>query len=295
MKSLVKTPAARTALEGWYQTIRSRIPAKTTERRVPTRYGETHVLVGGPEDGPPVVVLHGALASSALVLREIAPLLSTFRVHAVDIIGQSVKSAEVRPSVSDNSYGIWLAEVMEGLGLAKAHVIAVSYGGFVALRLAAHAPERIDRLVLLVPAGMVSGPPLDGFFKLGLPMLLYRAFPSEKRLERSVQHLLTTVGDDWTHYLGEAFRGIDLDMRIPPLAKPEELASLTAPTLVIGADKDLSFPGRKLLDRAAKVLPNLKDTELIENCLHCPPTTDEFRAWLSGRISRFLLDARWSQ
>ncbi len=290
MKSIVKTPAARTALEGWYQTFRAKIPVRTTERRVSTRFGETHVLVGGPEEGPAVVVLHGALASSAHVLAELAPLLSTFRVYAVDIIGQSVKSAEVRPPVSDNSYGVWLADVMDGLGLPKAHVIGVSYGGFVALKFAAHAPSRIDRFVLLVPAGVVGGPVFDGFFKLGLPMLMYRAFPSEKRLARSVQNLLTTHDDDWKPYLGEAFRGIDLDMRIPPLARPEELASLTAPALVIGADKDLSFPGQKLLDRVTELLPNLKDKELIANCRHCPPTTDEFRAWLSGRISRFLLD-----
>jgi 2-hydroxy-6-oxonona-2,4-dienedioate hydrolase len=290
MSSIVKTPAARTALEGWYQTFRAKIPVRTTERRVGTRFGETHVLVGGPEEGPALVVLHGALASSAHVLAELAPLLSTFRVYAVDIIGQSVKSAEVRPSVSDNSYGVWLAEVMDGLGLPKANVLGVSYGGFITLRLAAHAPERIEKLVLLVPAGVVGGPLFDGLFKLGLPMLMYRAFPSEKRLARSVQHLLTTPDDDWKPYLGEAFRGIDLDMRVPPLAKPEELAKLTAPVLVMGADQDLSFPGQKLLDRVSELLPNLKDKELIANCRHCPPTTDAFRTWLSGRISRFLLD-----
>lgn len=294
MKSIVKTPEARTALEGWYQTFRAKIPARTTERRVATRYGETHVLVGGPENGPAIVLLHGALASSAHVLSELAPLLSTFRVHAVDIIGQSVKSAEVRPSVSDNSYGVWLAEVMEGLALPKAHVIGVSYGGFISLRLAAHAPERIDRLVLLTPAGVVGGPVLEGLFKVALPMLMYRAFPSEKRLARFVQNLLTTPGDDWTPFLGEAFRGIDLDMRVPPLARPEELARLTAPALVVGADNDLSFPGQKLLDRVAQLLPNLQGKELISNCRHCPPTTDEFRAWLSGRISRFLLDEQRS-
>jgi len=83
-------------------------------------------------------------------------------------------------------------------------------------------------------------------------------------------------------------------MRVPPLARPEELARLTAPALVLGADNDLSFPGQKLLDRVAQLLPNLKDKELIANCRHCPPTTDEFRAWLSGRMSRFLLDAQRS-
>jgi len=72
----------------------------------------------------------------------------------------------------------------------EARTALVSYGGFVSLKLAAHAPDRIDRFVLLVPAGVVGGPVLDGFFKLALPMLMYRAFPSEKRLTRFVQNLL---------------------------------------------------------------------------------------------------------
>jgi hypothetical protein len=105
MKSIVKNPAARTALEGWYQTFRAKIPTRTTERRVTTRYGETNVLVGGPENGPAIVVLHGALASSAHVLSELAPLLSTFRVYAVDIIGGLRAPAFLRARGGWNAHG----------------------------------------------------------------------------------------------------------------------------------------------------------------------------------------------
>jgi hypothetical protein len=28
---------------------------------------------------------------------------------------------------------------------------------------------------------------------------------------------------------------------------------------------------------------------LIKDCNHCPPTTDAFRQWLSGRLTRFLI------
>ncbi|HLL55521.1 MAG TPA: alpha/beta hydrolase [Myxococcaceae bacterium] len=289
MKSIVKTAEARKKLEGWYHTFRAKIPAPTEEQKVQTSFGETQVLVGGPENGPAIIALHGALASSAHVMAELAPLLSRFRVHAVDIIGHSVKSADARPPVNDNAYGRWLEEVMDGLGLQKAHVIGVSWGGFVSLRLAAHAPERIDRLVLLVPAGIVQGSAVDGFFKLGLPMLMYRAFPSRERLERMVRHLLTTPEDqDWMGYLGEAFLGYAMDIRVPPLATREELARFSGPTLVLGGDDDVSFPGEKLLRRAPEILPNRLDTELMPNCRHCPPTTDVFRAWLSDRITRFL-------
>ncbi|MFU8804168.1 MAG: hypothetical protein ACNA8W_10195 [Bradymonadaceae bacterium] len=58
--------------------------------------------------------------------------------------------------------------------------------------------------------------------------------------------------------------------------------------LVIGGDMDLSFPGEELLARAEQLFPVL-ETELNENCRHCPPTTEEFRQRLSARVGDFLL------
>ncbi|WNG38707.1 alpha/beta hydrolase [Archangium violaceum] len=289
MTSAFRGEQAKTVLLQWFDRFRDRLEVPTESRRVKTRFGDTHVLVGGPEGAPPVVVLHGAMASSAHVLRELEPLLARFRVHAVDVIGQSVKSADARPSVSNNEYGEWLSDVLDGLSLQRAHVIGVSWGGFISIRLAAFAPERIDRLVLLVPAGVVKGSSWEGFTKLGLPMMLYRLSPSEQRLKAFVRHLLTTTDDDWAPYLGDALRSYNMDMRVPALATPDELKGLKAPTLVLGADTDVSFPGQKLLARAHQLFPTLADTELLENCRHCPPTTDTFRRWLSERISGFLL------
>src|SRR6185369_12804164 len=104
-------------LLSWFDRFRGRLKVPTEERRVRTRVGETHVLVGGPEGAPPLVLLHGALASSAHVLGELSPLLERFRVYAVDIVGQSVKSADARPSVSNAEYGEWLSDVFDGLAL----------------------------------------------------------------------------------------------------------------------------------------------------------------------------------
>jgi pimeloyl-ACP methyl ester carboxylesterase len=289
MKSVWKGEEARARLLEWYERFRAQLRVPTESRTVATRFGETHVLVGGPAAGPPLVLLHGALASSAHVLRELAPLLRTFRVYAVDIVGQSAKSADARPSVANNDYGDWLVEVMAGLELPRAHVVGVSWGGFVAIRLAAVAPERITRLVLLVPAGMVRGPAWAGFTKIGWPMFRYLMSPTRPRLDAFVRHLLTTHDDEWVPYLGDAFRSFNLNMNVPALARPEELARLSAPTLVLGADGDLSFPGEAVLRRAETLFPALADRELIKDCRHCPPTTDAFRDWLGARIERFLL------
>lgn len=290
MTRLFKTEAARAGIAAWSERFRAKLTVPTVRREVETRFGATGVLVGGPPDAPPVVVLHGALASAAHALVELAPLLARFRVYAVDIVGQSVHSAPTRIAVDGNDYAVWLCEVLDALGLARTHVVAVSWGGFVAIRLAVQAPARIDRLALLVPAGVVKGPAWAGLTKLGLPMLRYRLAPSPAARDRLLRHLLTTPDDDWVPYLGDAFLAYRLAMQVPRLATPDELAGFTRPTLVIGAEHDLSFPGGPLIARARALFRD-PQTELIAGAHHCPPTTPEFRRWLGDRLLGFLATA----
>jgi pimeloyl-ACP methyl ester carboxylesterase len=287
MTSIFQSPQAKAVLSGWYEQFRARLKVPTHSHEVATRFGPAHVLIGGHEQAPSVVVLHGAMASSAHALVELEPLLHHFRVYAVDVVGQSVKSADARPSVSNNEYGQWLVDVLDGLGLERTNVVGISWGGFVALRLAAQAPARIARLALLVPAGVVTGPAWAGFWKVGLPVLKYRWAPTEARRKAFIEHLLTTTDDDWGHYLGDAMRSFTFNMKVPALARPEELAGFTAPVLVFGADGDLSFPGQQLLARARELFQTLQGAELIRNSRHCPPTTDAFRGWLGERLTGF--------
>lgn len=288
MKPIFKDDKGRDTIRDWYERFHARIQAPTDSRNVETRFGETHVLSAGARDAPDLVILHGALASSAHLLVELALLLPHFRVHAVDIIGQSVKSAPVRISTKNGDYGIWLDEVMEALGLQRAHVLGVSFGGFVALRLAAHAPQRIDRLILLVPAGMVKSPGWTGFAKVGWPLTRYLMKPTPERLDKLASNLLTTTDDDWKSYIGAAFRCYNLSLQIPKLATREELSSYEGPVLVLGADEDFSFPGPKMVRRAPQLFAGECTVELLENCKHSPPTTDAFRQWMAERICGFL-------
>ena len=287
-KSMFKNEQAKVKLTEWFDRFRARLPLPTESRVVQTAFGSTHVLVGGPVNAPPLVLLHGAMASSAHALVELSGLMENFRVYAVDVMGQSVKSADARPSVLNDEYGRWLVEVMDGLSLPKAHVVGISWGGFVSIRLAAFAPSRITRLVLLVPAGLVGGSAWEGFTRMGLPMALYLMWPTPERLKKFVANLLTTLDDDWAPYLGDAFLSFNMNMTIPMVAKPEEFKGFTVPTLVMAADDDVSFPGAKLLERAGRIFPSLAGTELIADCRHCPPTTPVFRSWLLGQITTFL-------
>lgn len=285
---IYKSDAVREGMHRWYAHFLARVAGDKSSRQVETRFGETHVLVTGPPDGEPLLCIHGALASSAHALAEVSGLIERYRIYAPDVVGQSVKSAEVRPPVKGPAHAQWVSDVMDGLGLSRVSIFGVSWGGFIALNTAIHAPDRIDKLVLLVPAGLVSGSAWAGFTKVGWPMMRYKSKPSEERLHRALRHMLTTLDPDWVAFLGEAFQGVKLDFRVPPKAKAKDLEHFDRPTLLIAADKDLSFPGRKLIARAERIIPGLAATELLEDCLHSPPFEDGFRAFLCERVTRFL-------
>ncbi len=289
MSTMFKSEKARAVIAAAYERFLGDVPGAKSSRTVSTRHGDTHVLVAGRADAPPLVLVHGALASSAHATAELGPLLERHRVYAPDVIGQSVKSADARVDLDGPAYGEWLVDVLDGLGLERPVVYGISWGGFVSLKLAVLAPERIDKLVLLVPAGIVSGSAWQGLTQVGLPLALYRMFPSEARLRRFVGAMVSTVDDAWVGYFGEALQSYKLDIRTPPLFEPAALAGFKRPTLVFAAEKDLSFPGAAMIERISALIPHA-ETELLEGSRHAPPTDAAFRRRMADRIARFLGD-----
>jgi pimeloyl-ACP methyl ester carboxylesterase len=224
---------------------------------------------------------------AAHLLSELGPLLGRFRVVAPDLPGQSVRGPQVRMTLSDDSLARWLLEVLDALGVGEVNLFGVSWGGFVARLTASAAPARVRRLALLVPAGIVNGSHWKGLTKMALPLIRYRLWRSERNLRRFLAPLLTTWDDEWAGYMGDTLRDMRMDLRIPPLATDEQLRALSMPVLALGAADDISFPGEPLVARVKALVPRV-DAEVIAACKHCPPTTDEFRAWLSERLARFL-------
>jgi pimeloyl-ACP methyl ester carboxylesterase len=286
--AMFRSDRSREVMREAYMRFLAETPS-AEPRRVATRFGETHLLVAGPESGPPLVVLHGAMASAALAIREGHPLLHRFRVYALDVLGQSAMSADVRLRTSDASYAEWLVDVLDALALPAPHVYAASWGGFIARRLAEHAPTRIDRLVLLVPAGIVYGPFVKGVTEAAIPLALFRTMGSRAALDRFVRSQLTTPDASLTEYLGEALTHYKLDLALPPLGTPEALRAFHRPTLVLAAARDINCPGPALVARAKELLPHAV-CELLPDWKHTPPTDDLSRAKLCERVERFLTD-----
>jgi hypothetical protein len=119
--SLYKSVEGHQKVMAHYDTTVQRMGIPYETEYVETRYGPTHVLICGKEEGKPVALWHGLNANSATWAAWIPALAPTYRVYAVDTIGGMGRSAPSRPSKKDLAYGQWAADTLRGLGLTQAN------------------------------------------------------------------------------------------------------------------------------------------------------------------------------
>ena len=123
---------------------------------------------GADNDGPPVVFLHG-IPTWSYLWRPVAPALAADR-HVVvpDLLGYGNSAMADGFDRSIRAQEAMVDALLDSLGTDTASLVAHDIGGGTALRLAAHQPDRIDRLVLSNAACYDSWP-VEFIHGLGLP------------------------------------------------------------------------------------------------------------------------------
>jgi 2-hydroxy-6-oxonona-2,4-dienedioate hydrolase len=115
----------------------------------------TRVIEAG--EGPPLVLLHGTGGHAEAYLRNLAALSEHFHVIAYDMPGHGFSDGPSQPYTLD-VHAAHLLALLDALGLQRAHLSGESLGGWVSAWVAAHRPERVDRLVLTTPGNVTSKP-----------------------------------------------------------------------------------------------------------------------------------------
>jgi lipase len=115
-----------------------------------------HVHEWGDPGGPPLVCLHGITAHGARFRRLAEERLSRLRVVAPDLRGHG--RSEWEPPWRLDRHVEDVLGTVSALGIEEADWLGHSFGGRLALELAAAAPARVRRLVLLDPALWVPPP-----------------------------------------------------------------------------------------------------------------------------------------
>ncbi len=132
---------------------------------------ETHYLDEGK--GEPVLLLHGWGASCQSFAGVVAELADRFRFLALDLPGFGWSQ---RPPVAWGAgvYARHVVRLLTALGIGQAACVGHSFGGRVAIRLAAEEPRRVSRLVLVASAGIRPPRGARYYARLAVTKLLKR-------------------------------------------------------------------------------------------------------------------------
>src|SRR3954464_1246882 len=95
--SAFKTPAGEAAFLAAYDAAMKSWPVAYDEIDIPTQFGMTHVVVSGPKDAPPVVLLHGYWATATMWAPNVAFFSGAHGVYAVDGRGHPRKTFPAEP------------------------------------------------------------------------------------------------------------------------------------------------------------------------------------------------------
>ncbi|HTF07056.1 MAG TPA: alpha/beta fold hydrolase [Asanoa sp.] len=239
----------------------------------------TRILRAGA--GPDLVLLHGTGGHLEAYARDIAGLATDFRVTAYDMVGHGWSDLPDRPYTIDVLAGHLLG-LLDALGIDRAHLSGESLGGWVAAWTAAHAPDRVDRLVLNTPGNITNKP--EVMARLRESTMAAVRDPSDATVRRRVEFLFhhkEMVTDELVNlrravYSRPGFvQAITntLVLQDPVIRQdfawdPSWVGAISAPTLLLWTDHDPTGG----LDEAGLLLHWLPDARLhvIEDAGHWP-------------------------
>ncbi|RPI91318.1 MAG: alpha/beta hydrolase [Chloroflexi bacterium] len=253
-ESIYKSPAGERQIMALYDAVLARWPVAHETFRLPTRHGETFVIASGEPSAPPLILLHGAVSNAVSWVGEVPAYSPCFRVYAVDLPGEPGRSAPNRPAWEGPAFAEWMEDVLDGLKIQKTAILGISQGGWTALKFATYRPERVDKLVLVTPGGVM---PTRMSFLLKAILFSMLGRWGGKRINRMV------LGNDEMHPEAVKFMDAMMTHFKPRIAREylftdEELKRLDMPVLLLGGTEDVVRPMEGVVERLGKLVPKLE-------------------------------------
>ena len=236
-------------------------------------------------EGPPLILVHGLWASKAVWRANFDSLAGRHTVCAVDLpgYGDSDKPRDIEYSAPAG--GHFLPKFLDALNMERAVLIGNSAGGLVAAHCALFYPHRVEKLVLVSPAGLgweiawplrLASIPLVGELICSLQLIgprwvLTRLFQQPRPTNGTLAHQLMelrSVSDSRLASLRSLRSGVNILGLRKEMNVLERLKSLEIPLLVVWGDEDRIMPVSHAY-HAANALPNSK-VHVMAQCGHWP-------------------------
>lgn len=228
--------------------------------------------------GDPVVLIHGSHVADAFqpLMRQsvLTDRFQLIRYHRRGLAGSSPVSGPV--SIAEQAEDC--AGLLRALGVGPAHVAGHSYGGVIAVELAAARPTAVRSLALMEPSPLFMVPSVQAFLdatapvfeayqrgdKRGAVLGFHQGFwgpEAEAKMEALVPGSLAQASADADTFF---------QVEVPALQEwkftPEQAARITVPVLFLQGEKTWPIFG-EVRDLVHQLLPQTQD-EVILGCSH---------------------------
>ncbi|HWE74365.1 MAG TPA: alpha/beta hydrolase [Stellaceae bacterium] len=236
----------------------------------------------GPEDGVPIVFVHELAGSCRAFDLQVRDWRAAQR--CITFNARGYPPSEVPPNADSYSQGHAAADIgaiMDGFGLADAHIVGVSMGSASTLQYALRHPDRVRSITLtsigsgsdLKPGEFAAS--MEALAELALSRGMralaehYAATPTRYRLQQKnpseYRNFVDQLGAGSALGITNTMRGVQ-SKRAPLYAHKDRIAALHVPTLVVLGEEDEPCvkPSHFLKD----VLPGAR-LEIVGNTGHC--------------------------
>ncbi|WOI52155.1 alpha/beta hydrolase [Parvularcula sp. LCG005] len=242
---------------------------EASDQFVPIGEATVRIRTEGPQDGYPVILLHGFTFSLETWDQWADALSPNFKVIRYDLMGHGLTGPDPQERYSPEERAATIGDVMDALDIEEAVIVGNSLGGLAAWRFAADHPERVKRLVLVSPGAYamngvadepVPVPPALAYYLREVPEVGLRAsigriysYPDRISADRlqTLYDMMKRPGN------GDAFVKSIEEFVLPDPAAA--LAKVTSPTLLLWGTEDKVIP----VDHAGRLLGHLPNAQLV--------------------------------
>jgi len=238
---------------------------------VRTRYAEA-----GSPDKPHAILLHGTGGHWETFAPNLAELSEHFHCVAIDMVGNGFSE---KPDY-DYEIAVYVRQilaVMDHFGMNKAHFIGMSLGAWVSAAVAVEHPDRVTKLILMSPAGLIAT--ASNMARIRAERTEAVNNPSWESIHKVFEHLIADESnrlpdlvalrqaiyqrDDTRESIDHLLILQDAEARDRNLIPEEKWATITAPTMVVASGKDHG-EYQSTARTVARVIPNSEVFEMAE-------------------------------
>ncbi|CAN5152936.1 alpha/beta fold hydrolase [soil metagenome] len=213
---------------------------------VRTRYVE----VGSP-DLPHAILLHGTGGHWETFAPNLAALSEQYHCIAIDMIGNGFSD---KPDY-DYEIAVYVRQVvgvLDHFGIERAHFIGMSLGAWVSAAMAVTHPDRVDKQILMSPAGLVAT--ASNMARIRAERTAAVQDPSWESIHKVFEHLIADEAnrlpdlialrqaiyrrDDTRETIDHLLILQDAAARDRNLIPEEQWSGISAPTLIVASGQD---------------------------------------------------------